>query len=141
RVREGGTPPRTAFGSPTLPLQGRVVARDGRRLSSAWPRGLAVAPLRGPAVADLLESQLAVEAFANEIVPAIGLRPDLAMTPAHDQTLGRAGHRHVQQPAILVLVFVERRLARRSDRAHIEIAASGPDDACRRAGLPFPILP
>ena len=25
--REGGTPPRTVYGSPTLPLQGRVVAR------------------------------------------------------------------------------------------------------------------
>src|SRR5882762_1842514 len=93
---------------------------------------LAIAPLRRVAVADLLESRQAVEAFADEIVPAVGVWLLLAVATAHDQTLGRAGHRHVQQPAVLMLVFVERRLSRRGDGAHILIAAPRPDDAWGR---------
>src|SRR6266849_6056015 len=49
--------------TPTLPHKG-----GGR--SRCRLRGLAVAPLRRLAVPDLLESRLAIEAFANEIVPA-----------------------------------------------------------------------
>src|SRR6266481_5094204 len=137
RGREGVTPPRTAFGSPTVPLQGRVGACDCGALSGSRLYGLAVEPLRRLAVPDLLESRLAIEALANEIVPAVGVWLLLDMTTAHDQTLGRTGHRHVQQSAVLMLVFVQRCLARYCDRAHILIAATGPDDACRRARSPL----
>jgi len=106
-------------------MRGRVGAWGGSRLRSP-----AIEPLRRLAFTDLLESWLAVEAFANEIVPAVGGWLLLAVTTAHDQTLGRTRHRHVQQPAVLVLVFVQRRLARHRDRVRIQIAAAGPDDAC-----------
>src|SRR6266446_7326112 len=124
------TPPRTAFGSPTLPLQGRVGASECRTLSGSRLSDFAVTPPRRLAVTDLLKSWQAVEAFADEIVPAVRVWLLLAVAAAHDQMLGRTGHRHVQQPAMLVLVFVERRLARRRDSAHILIAAPRPDDAC-----------
>src|SRR5258708_21311942 len=69
--------------SPTLLLQGRVGACDCRALSGRRPCGFSIAPLRRLAVADLLESWLAVEALANEIVPAVGVWLLLAVATAH----------------------------------------------------------
>src|SRR5258708_29127588 len=78
--------------SPTLPLQGRVGACDCRALSGRRPCGFSIAPLRRLAVADLLESWLAVEPLANAIVPALVAWLLLAVANAHDQALGCTGH-------------------------------------------------
>ena len=71
------------------------------------------------------------KAVDDEIVPAT-LRPLFgALIAADDQPLGGARHRHIEQPAVLVLRLLPRQRARRSDRGDVVVLAAGPDDAGR----------
>ena len=49
------------------------------------------------------------------------------MQPRDDQPVGRARHRHIEQPAILVLGLVQHRRARRGDGRRIVGLPAGPD--------------
>src|SRR5262249_57695708 len=94
---------------------------------------LAVAPGLCLAVGYLLKTRPATEPAADKVVPAAGLGLNLAVTTAHDQPLGRTGHCHVQQSAMLMFVFVHHCLPRPRDRRHVLVAAPGPNDAGWRA--------
>src|SRR5262249_55160575 len=99
-----------------------------RRLCSS-----AITPPFGLAIAHLLKAWPPVKALADEIVPATGLRLDLAMTTAHDQPFGCTGHRHIKQPAVLMFIFVQHRFPRLRDCVYVLIAPAGPNDAAWRA--------